>query len=329
MQIYSEEVIEEIINKIDILEFISQHVEMQNQGKDWFGLCPFHQEDTPSFSINEDKKMWFCFGCGRGGNIIGFVQEYKKLPFNKAIKYLIDYVGGINIVEQKSETIKFLKKINRLFKNKKEIIEREILPSNIMNKFRKADIKEWIEEEISQKVLDKYQVRYDDKANRIVFPIWDNDGNLINIKGRTLYDNYKELGISKYTYYYPLITNNFLYGLSQKRDIIKKENEVIVFEGSKSVYKMETWNILNAVSLETSHLNSHQINLLLELKVPVVLALDKDVKLDNIKVNIKLLKKFTDVSVIYDKNDLLGEKDSPVDKGLFTFLQLYDERIWL
>lgn len=324
---YNKEYINLIKERINLKEYISQYVELEKRGEYYFGVCPFHPDVNPSFAILNNN--WRCYGCGLGGDIITFIIEYHKLSYNKAIKYIMEYTGIKDMGNIKvSQTFNFLKEFCS-FKNKKQIIEREILPSNIMNKFRKTEIKEWTDEGISQKVLDKYQVRYDDNANRIVFPIWDNDGNLINIKGRTLYDNYRDLGISKYTYYYPLSTNNFLYGLSHKKDIIKKQNEVIVFEGSKSVYKMETWNFKNAVSLETSHLNSHQIDILLKLQVPIVLALDKDIKLDRIKENTKLLRKFTKVSVIYDVNNLLDEKDSPVDKGIFDYIQLYDERIWL
>jgi DNA primase len=327
MKKYSDDVIEQIVEKVDILEFISQYVELNQHGKDYFGECIFHSEKTPSFSVSPSKKIFFCFGCGRGGNIIQFIQEYKKLSFSKAVEYLINYVGGINIVEEKSETIKFLKEMNKLFKNHRNNIEREILSDNIMDKYRKADIQEWIQEEISQEVMDKYLVRYDDRSNRIVFPIWDNEGNIINIKGRTLYPNYRELGIKKYLYYYPLNRLDFLYSLHNKREIIQKSNEVIIVEGVKSIYKLETWNINNAISLETNRINEYQIDILLNLKCPIVMCLDKGVELEAIKKDTLPLKKFTDVSVIYDTNNLLEEKDSPVDRGLFTFLQLYEERI--
>jgi len=327
MKKYSDEVIEQIVEKVDILDFISQYIELKQHGKDYFGVCIFHAETDASFSVCPSKGMWFCFGCGKGGNVIQFVQEYKKWSFNKAVEYFINVIGGIKIIEEKSETIKFLKQMNKLTKSHRNTTEREILPSNIMDKYQKADIQEWIKEEISQEVMDKYLVRYDDRSNRIVFPIWDNKGNIINIKGRTLYENFKELGIKKYLYFYPLNRLDFLYGLYQKKDTIKEMNEVIIFEGSKSVYKLESWNINNAVSLETNRINEYQIDILLALKCPIVLALDKGVDLENIKKDILPLKKFTDISVIYDENNLLEDKDSPVDKGLFTFLQLYEERI--
>jgi DNA primase len=329
MKKYSDEVIQQIVDKVDILEYIGKFVELEQHGKDYIGRCPFHNEDTPSFSVNPDKKIFFCFGCGVGNSIIDFVMMQKNIKFNQAVELLIGMVDGININQRTSKTIEFLKYVNRMNNKKCSSVEREIFSPSVMDKFTKSNIKEWIAEEISQDVMDRYDVRYDQRANRIVFPIYDIDGNIINVKGRTLYYNYKDLGLPKYIYYYPLHTLDFLYGFWQNKQSAIDKKEVIVFEGSKSVMKLESWGIKNVMSLETSRVNDSQINILLSLKCDIVFALDKGVALDKISKEVTKLKRFTKVYWIEDNHKILKHKDAPCDQGLFNFLQLYEERIRL
>ncbi len=85
-----EEVIEKIKEANDIVDVISESVPLKKSGKNYWGLCPFHQEKTPSFSVTRDKQLFKCFGCGEGGNVITFVMKSKNLPFNEAIKVLAE-----------------------------------------------------------------------------------------------------------------------------------------------------------------------------------------------------------------------------------------------
>ena len=89
---YPEELIEEIRLQNDIIGVISNHVRLEKKGSSYFGLCPFHNEKTPSFSVSPDKQMYYCFGCGVGGNVITFVMEYENYSFVEAIQYLADRV---------------------------------------------------------------------------------------------------------------------------------------------------------------------------------------------------------------------------------------------
>ncbi len=325
---YSEEFIQQLIEKVDLLEYISQYVELKKKGKYYFGLCPLHTEDSASFSVSEINQTWKCYGCDRSGNIITFIMEYHKLSFPKAIEYLSNYTGlEQGEIKPTPATIKFLKQFNK--KKKQEKIEHIILPENIMNKYSKEPILEWIWEGIDQEVMDKYQVRYDKSANRIVFPIWDNDGNIINIKARTLFNNYKELGIRKYIYYYELGCNDFLYPLHFKRDVIKQTGEVKIFEGAKSIWKCEGWGILDCLSLETSNINEFQIKQLLELKADLIFCLDKGIDINKLKDKINVLTKFTNVYLVLDTKGLLDNKDAPCDKTKEIFLELYRNKIKL
>ena len=90
---YPDDVIEEVRTRNDIVDVISQYVNLKKKGANYFGLCPFHNEKSPSFSVSGDKQMYYCFGCGAGGNVITFVMEYENYSFAEAVKLLADRAG--------------------------------------------------------------------------------------------------------------------------------------------------------------------------------------------------------------------------------------------
>lgn len=90
---YSEDLIEEIRLRNDIVDVISGYVKLQRKGSSYFGLCPFHNEKSPSFSVSPDKQMYYCFGCGAGGNVFTFIMEYENYTFPEAVKFLADRAG--------------------------------------------------------------------------------------------------------------------------------------------------------------------------------------------------------------------------------------------
>lgn len=331
MNKYPEELIQKIVESIDIIKYISQYTILEEDNKNYFGICPIHKNDTdPSLCVPKTGEYYMCFGCKSKGNIIKFVMELHKISFPEAMELLLREIGeDVEYVENKSKTFKFFKNIKNLIAGKSQIIEREYLLDDVMLKYKKIPIQEWIDEGISQEVMDKYNVRYDEIGNRIVFPVWDNEGNIISIKGRTTIPNFKELKLRKYTYYYPIKTNNFLWGYYQKKDTIQKEKTVIIFEGSKSVMKVESWGINNAVSLETSHINYEQLKDLISLKVDIVIALDKGISIKEIQKDVEPLKKFTNVYAIIDTENVLEDKSSPCDYGYYVFQDLYDNKIRL
>ena len=95
---YPEGAVEEVRMRSDIVDVISGYVKLQKKGSNYFGLCPFHNEKSPSFSVSPQKQMYYCFGCGAGGNAITFVMEYESLPFPEALKLLADR-AGVNLPE--------------------------------------------------------------------------------------------------------------------------------------------------------------------------------------------------------------------------------------
>lgn len=334
---YDAEIIQQINNSINIVDYVSQYFNLKESSGEYWINCPFHKDDiNPSLSINKDKNVFYCFGCGCGGSIIQFVMHYHELSFPKAVEYLIQY-GNLTITPKEySNVLSLLHKMKYKQKEVKQI-NRQYLPDNYMDRYIKEPIKEWLTEGIKQEILDEYDVRYDKCGNRIVFPVRDSNGKIIAIKGRTLFNNHKDLGIPKYIYYQKIETNDFLFGLHKNLPYIQEKKEVIVFEGAKSVFFAEGYGYKNVVSLETSNINEYQIQLLLQLKTDVVFALDKGIKvatkkITNIKnnkntyVNIGLLPKLTNVYVIEDKQGLLEDKDSPVDKGKEVWEKLYESR---
>ena len=90
---YSDDLIEEVRSKNDIVDVISDYVKLQRKGSSYFGLCPFHNEKSPSFSVSPGKQMYYCFGCGAGGNVFTFIMEYENYSFVEALKYLADRAG--------------------------------------------------------------------------------------------------------------------------------------------------------------------------------------------------------------------------------------------
>lgn len=334
--VYSQDTIDKISRDVNIVDYAEKYLDLEYRSGEYWTTCPFHKDDkNPSLSFNQDKNVFWCFGCGASGGIIDFVMLYQKLSFPKTIEYLLAYSGISAKETEYSDIMKCMRSIGR----KKKIlqtVEHLQLPDSVMDRYTKKPIKEWISEGIKPEVMEKYDVRYDTLGNRIVFPIRDISGNIISIKGRTLFDDFEERKIAKYQYYTKIDTNDFLFGLNYKQDIIQEKKEVIIAEGAKSVMFAEGYGIDNCVSLETNRINDYQINLILQLKCDVVMALDKGMKITTRKkdaddkytyINIKLLPMMTNVYVIEDKNNILPLKASPFDCGKEIWDQLYSERI--
>ena len=90
---YSDDIVEEVRARNDIVDVISGYVKLQRRGSSYFGLCPFHNEKSPSFSVSPSKQMYYCFGCGAGGNVFTFLMEYENYTFPEALKMLADRAG--------------------------------------------------------------------------------------------------------------------------------------------------------------------------------------------------------------------------------------------
>lgn len=322
--------IEELIESIDIVDYISQFVELEEKNGEYWGLSPFKDEKTPSFSIRRETNSFYDFSSGIGGNVFTFVKHYNGCSAREAIEILKKYAG----FDGKTPT--FRKKLAATMvckRFKKPVAHKKasnatVFSEKYMEKYEKKQEKlaVWENEGISTESMDKFQVYYDSFSDRLVYPIRNIDGKIVNIGGRTLDPLWKEKKLRKYTYFGSWGEMDVIYGLFENLEEIKKKSEIIIFEGCKSVLLADTWGIHNTGALLTSHLNPQQMKLLVKLGARVVFALDKDVRVRD-DHNIAKLKQYVNVEYIWDGRDLLSDKDSPVDKGLEVFNALYNQRI--
>lgn len=322
--------LKELIRSIDIVEYISQYVELEQKGQEYWGLSPFKSEKTPSFSVRKEANSFYDFSSGLGGNVFTFTKHYFHCSSKRAVEILQKYAGvsDIETVRSMKMTATEICKRFSVAKTQKKTGKNKELPDRVMEKYELAPEKlaVWCQEGISEASLARFQVRYDGFSDRLVYPIRNAEGKIVNIGGRTLDPDWKEKKLRKYSYFYSWDGGlDVVYGLFENMESILEQHEVILFEGCKSVLLADTYGVHNTGAILTSHLNPMQMKLLARLGCRVVFALDKDVdvRLDH---NIQKLKRYVEVMLIEDRDDLLQEKDSPVDQGSDTFRLLYNQK---
>ena len=319
----------ELIQSIDIVAFISQYVDLTQKGEEYWGLSPFNKEKTPSFSVRPSPPRFYDFSSGVGGNVFTFVKFYHRCSSKEAVEILKQYAGFSGELSCGHARMRAVSDCKRFLPPQRSVKQSKtsVLPENCMERYEKRQDKLaiWRAEGISEASLDRFQVFYDGFSDRLVYPIRDPAGRIINVGGRTLDPSYKEKNLRKYTYFYPWGSLETLYGLAENRKYILEQREIILFEGCKSVLLADTWGIRNCAAILTSHLNPSQMKLLAQLGCRAVFALDKDVNVRK-DHNIAKLKQYINVEYIYDAKDLLEEKDAPVDKGAEVFRTLYESR---
>lgn len=328
--VYDEDYLDEIKKNVNLLEYIGNDIELKKRGKEYFGHCPKHVDLTPSFSVNPEKNMFYCFSCGRGFSIFDYLMEYEGMSFDEAVQKAAK-LSGIDIGGMcQSQTVIENRKIKRRMSDiESKRISHEILSKEEYEKYRIAPVEEWLNEGIRQKEIDLFEIRIDDRNNRIVYPVYDTDGNFINIKGRTRFKDYKKMGICKYINYYPVGTVDYFQGLNITETYIKEANEMIIFESIKSVMKLFGYDIKNSASAEKHTLTKEQISWIIKSNIKdVVLAYDSDISYREkaVKENINILKRFVNLYIIEDKRGILGGKEgknSPIDLGFDIWEQLY------
>lgn len=322
--------VDDILEQVDILEYISQYLDLEEKNGEWWGLSPFKDENTPSFSVNTEKQRFYDFSSGAGGNLIHFIRRYHNCGFYEAIgiiKKFANITDDSEIIINRLESTKIAKKFKRNTSNTKES-NPTVLPSNYMERyeFNEEKLQTWIDEGIDIDTLRKFSVYYDSFSDRIVFPVRNYTGDIINVCGRTLDKDFKAKGLRKYTYFKPFGGQlDTLYGFSDNRQAIMEKKEIIIFEGSKSVMLANSWGIHNTCAILTSHLNPQQFMFLVKLGIRVVFALDKEINIKDDK-QIQRLRRYVTIEYLHDKNNLLSEKMAPVDNGREIFERLYNER---
>lgn len=264
-------------------------------------------------------------------NIFHLIMYILKCEFPSAISWCCGVLGLDNVktVSKKNKNyIELFKKI----KKPKQLKEQIYYPINILDQFSGTPHIDLIRNDaiISKKVLEKYNIRYDFRSQRIVFPHfkYDDSTKIAGLVGRTTIKAYKELGIKKYMSLLPTeyIKTQNLYAFNLNKQNILDKGIVIVVESEKSVMKLDMYGFPYAVSVGCHNISEFQRKLLISLRCEVVIAFDKDVEEEHILETCRLFNNYTKVSYIKDEYNLLGEKDSPVDRGLKKWSILFKYR---
>lgn len=307
---YPEEIIEEIRLQNDVLDIISQYVRLNKKGNSHFGLCPFHTEKTPSFSVTQDKQMYYCFGCGAGGNVITFIMEYENYSFIEAVKYLADRVNislpepqineemrrALNykqkLLDANKEAAKYfyyqlkrdlgLKALQYMKDRGIEEETRKKFGIGYSNFLRDDLYKYLINKNFTAKILidsglvieekNKPGAYHDRFFNRVMFPIFDIHNRVIGFGGRVLGDGNPKYLNSPETKLFDKGKN--LYGLNIARTA--RKSKIILVEGYMDVITLHHAGFNNTVaSLGTAFTNG-QANLLRRYTDEVIIAYDSD-----------------------------------------------------
>ena len=222
----------ELIESVDILEYISQYTEFTEKNGEYWALSPFKDENTPSFSVRKETNSFYDFSSGIGGNVLTFIRYYDRCGYPEAIEKLKNYSGfdGKTTGRRRLSVTEVAKRFSPP-KMKPKQVKSTILPDDYMQRYEKrADkLAAWEQEGISKASLDKFQVYYDSFSNRLVYPIRNPDGKIVNIGGRTLDEEWKEKKLRKYTYFMSWGELKTIYGLAENIDAINQRREMIIF----------------------------------------------------------------------------------------------------
>lgn len=306
-------VIDEIKNKTDILDLVSEYVKLEKRGRNYIGLCPFHDEKTPSFTVSEDKQICHCFGCKKGGNVFQFTQEIKDVSFVEAVKDLGERVNiqvdigqnqtnsstkiasnELKMIEMHElikdyyhyalmKTVEGEEALNYLHERgftDDLIKEREIgyAPDNshFCHDFLEKkgyDIELAFEAGLLSRNEENFTY-FDRFRNRIMFPLKNGQGRIVGYSGRTYTDQEPKYLNSPET---PIFQKRrILYNLNKARKFIRKQDEIILLEGFMDVIKSDYAGLKQVVASMGTQLSQEHITFLQKLTQNVTLMFDGD-----------------------------------------------------
>ena len=305
---YAEDVIEEVRSRNDIVSVISEYVKLQRKGSSYFGLCPFHNEKSPSFSVSPDKQMYYCFGCGAGGNVFTFIQEYENYSFPEAMKFLAERAGitlpekEYSQEERRAQDLRTrILNVNKMAakyyyyqlrtENGRQAMEylknRRLSDETIRsfglgysNKYsndlylylKKQGVSDELLRESGLMNVDERKGRYDKFWNRVIFPIMDVNTRVIGFGGRVMGDGKPKYLNSPETAVFDKSRN--LYGLNVARTARKKS--MLVCEGYMDVISMHQAGFKNSVASLGTALTTQHASLLKRYTDEVILTYDSD-----------------------------------------------------
>lgn len=308
MPYYSDELIEEVRSRNDIVDVIGGYVRLKKKGSTYFGLCPFHNEKTGSFSVSPNKQMYYCFGCGAGGNVFTFLMQYENFTFGEAMQSLADRVGielpkqemtsaqrreadrRTRLLEINKEAAKYFYMLLRSPRGQKayQYFKKRELSDETMQKFglgysdqysddlyrylRKKGYDDDILKDSGLITIDEVRGGHDKFWNRAMFPIMDVHNRVIGFGGRVMGDGEPKYLNSPETRIFDKSRN--LYGLNIARTT--RKNQLLLCEGYMDVIALHQAGFDNAVASLGTALTSGHANLLKRYTKEVYLTYDSD-----------------------------------------------------
>lgn len=300
----SRDVVDEVRQRINILEVISEYVSLKRSGRSFKGLCPFHAEKTPSFTVSDEFQSWHCFGCGEHGDVFSFLMKIENLTFPEALERLATRVG-IDINATKGLPASKKERLRRINSAAAEYFSAMLKKSQMAQRYlqsrgiahetilqfgigfassewdgllryfqgNRVNTKDAIDAGLIIK-SDKNRRLYDRFRNRIIFPIYDIQSKVAGFGGRSIGDEMPKYMNSPETELFN--KSNMLYGLNFARKKIAEEGFVIIVEGYMDVITAHQAGFTNCVATMGTALTPNHISLLSRYTNKVVLAFDSD-----------------------------------------------------
>lgn len=344
----SQHQIDNLVNKANIVDIIGKYLNIQKKGKNYVAVCPFHDDSDPSLTISPDKKIFKCFVCGTGGNIISFLQEFNNITFFKALILLSEElnikIDGLKNFNEKpkynDEEAKILQ-INKdaaLFFNAMLItkygieamtyLKNRTIDKNEISKFligfapKEVSLKNFLlkkgykeQDIINSKLTSLKEVNeWNFFENRIIFPITDENENVIGFSGRTIND------IDKPKYKNSIESlvfkkSQLVYNYSHAKNHIRSSNEIVILEGFMDVISLERIGIKNSIAIMGTTLSEYHIKLFSKLTKNFKLFLDGDKAGVNASLKNAMMLMDININVTIIENNTGKDPDELVRDG--------------
>lgn len=296
------DLVNQIRSKVDIVDIIGERIPLVSKGKNFFGVCPFHDDTNPSMSVSREKQIYTCFSCHATGNVFNFLMDYEHMSFPEVLKYLGDRVGidtgSVNVIKKSTKFDKFYDAYSlalKYYQNnlnstigvkaKKYLLSRKI-DDSIIKEFEIGLSLESIDDLTKLLMKKDYDLvtlnriglsndNHDIYNNRIMFPLYDITGRVVGFSGRR-YDDIKENKYVNTRETDIFKKGEMLYHYITAKEECRISKSVIVMEGFMDVIRASTIGIKNTVALMGTALTHDQINLLKRLSKNIILCLDGD-----------------------------------------------------
>lgn len=347
------ETILDIRKKANIVDIIAKYIPLEKRGKNYFAICPFHDDHNPSMSVSEEKQIYTCFVCGASGNVFNFVMKYENVSFVSAVKKVASFVGinlDVQDVKEKKEDNTKYEKYYKMFD-----VVNKYYKNNIKSVYGKNAIKYLHERKINDDIINEFEIglslndnsvskllqekgydkdelidigicgntnnyMYDTFRNRIMFPLCNLDGQVVGFSGR-IYNGEKE---SKYVNSKESVIfkkGHLLYNYHRAINEAREKRQIIVVEGFMDVIRLFSVGIKNVVASMGTAITKEHASLIKKLSQNVVLSFDGDKAGE--KATISAIKEFEKIGItpkIIRLEDDLDPDDYIIKKGKDAYL---------